>query len=275
MKIKINVNCGSTSQRQVGLAIKQVLSTLMADQIELVDSPSEADLLIVDDAKKVGAAFQSDKHYAIVTMPTDEPVGNLPANARAFPVPQLVVQLTAYIGEIEQELELKAAVPDNRSIPGKIQTKESASRYNVLVVDDNLGNLRAAQEQLGAEHELTVTSTYDDAMSLLSGKKYDIVLLDLHLPMSPKTLAGQAFKLGEQVSYGWPMLIQAGMSGAGAAAVVTDINHHHDAMSAAFDAFSGKAFNIEKTKCLLLHAPMTDGGKAKDWARALKALLEA
>jgi len=273
MKIKINVNCGSASQRHVGLAIKQVLSTLMADQIELVDSPSEADLLIVDDAKKVGAAFQSDKHYAIVTMPTDEPAGNLPANARAFPVPQLVVQLTAYISEIANGMELKAVVPD--SCPVSRRAKESASQYNVLVVDDNLGNLRAAQEQLGAEYELTVTSSYDEAMDLLSAKKYDIVLLDLHLPMSPKTLAGQAFKLGEQVSYGWPMLIQAGMGGAGAAAVVTDINHHHDAMSAAFDAFSGKVFYIEKTKCLLLHAPMTDGGKAKDWARALKTLLAA
>ena len=278
MKIKININCGSVRQHQVGSAIKEVLSSLMRDQIEMVGTSSEADLLIVDDVKKIGAGFQSDKHYAIVTMPTDEPVGSLPANARAIPVSQLsqlLAELITYIGEIAQGLELKAAVPDSRPFPGKAPVRQSASRYSVLVVDDNIGNLRAAQEQLGAEYELMVSSSYDEAMELLSAKKYDIVLLDLHLPMSPRTLAGQAFKLGEQVCYGWPMLVKAGISGAKFAAVVTDINHHHDAMSAAFDDFGGQAFYIEKAKCLLLHAPLTDGGKAKDWARALRILLAA
>jgi len=55
-------------------------------------------------------------------------------------------------------------------------------------------------------------------------------------------------------------------------AIVTDLGHHDDHFSAAFDHFSRFTLNIENAKVKMLH--VSGGDTGKDWSRALKTLLE-
>lgn len=83
---------------------------------------------------------------------------------------------------------------------------------------------------------------------------------------------GSKFKLGELVPYGMLLMVEAAHQGATQVAVVTDLSHHNDPFSAAFDYFSGFSVKIDNAKVVMMHAPMKDG--TKDWAQALAQLLK-
>ena len=109
-------------------------------------------------------------------------------------------------------------------------------------------------------------------MQILGSEKFDIVLTDLQMPMSSRTLGPSAFKLGQLVPYGILLMVEAAHQGAKHVAVVTDLNHHADWVSAAFDHFSYPV-QIEGAKVLMMHAPMDSDG-SKDWAAALARLMK-
>jgi CheY-like chemotaxis protein len=64
---------------------------------------------------------------------------------------------------------------------------------------------------------------------------FEVVLTDMMMPMSQKTLATGVFKWDEQVPYGFIIALRAALVGAKFVAMVTDTNHHQGAMSAAID----------------------------------------
>src|SRR4030042_1476445 len=88
-----------------------------------------------------------------------------------------------------------------------------------------------------------------------------------------KTLSQEAFKLGQLVPYGFLLMCEAAINGAKYIAVVSDLGHHDDHFSAAFDHFYSIAFKIENAKTMMLHAQLTNTG-AKDWQNALEKLLK-
>ena len=141
----------------------------------------------------------------------------------------------------------------------------------VLVIDDTPKNIMSAEKAFAGHHLVTATD-YDEAMKILGSEKFDVVLTDLHLPMSSQTLGGEAFKLGELVPYGLLLMIEAARQGANAVAVVTDLSHHADPFSAAFDHFSQHPVKIDGARVMMLHAPLHEDG-SKDWAKALDMLM--
>jgi len=92
---------------------------------------------------------------------------------------------------------------------------------------------------------------------------YDVVLTDMNMPMSRKTLTPSAFQSGEQVPYGFILALRACMMGAKYVAMVTDTNHHKGAMSAALDHLSSAYydesfkpnFEINGAKVMFIHTP--------------------
>ena len=106
-------------------------------------------------------------------------------------------------------------------------------------------------------------------MNIIGSEKFDVVLTDLHLPMSSKTM-GDKFRFGELVPYGILLMVEAARQGAKYVAVVTDLSHHDDPFSAAFDHYSQFTIKIEGAKVVMMHATMENG--AKDWASALAQL---
>lgn len=276
MKIKMFVKIARLEGNVLERTINHLFESLGV--AERVASENEADVVVVSSAHDVSGRFSKEKYYIILALKNEDmPKYELPANVRAFYVDGFVVGCVIFLGEVRNKLEerqpVKMPVEHARFMSRKEAglPSDDAQKPGVLVVDDKLSNRVAAQHQLVPDYRLTVVGDYDEAIEVLSEQKFNIVLLDLHLPMSANNLGGGAFKLGELVEYGLLLLFKAAMSGAEYAAVVTDLNHHADPFSAAFDHFSGKAFTINETHCLLMHAPMQEGG-VKDWRQALEKL---
>ena len=81
---------------------------------------------------------------------------------------------------------------------------------------------------------------------------FDAVLTDMMMPMSRRTLGPGIYNPDEQVPYGFVIALKAAARGAKLVALVTDVNHHQGAMSAAIDHLYEVAVN--GAKALFLHA---------------------
>ena len=135
-------------------------------------------------------------------------------------------------------------------------------------------NQNSAWELRKIGHRLTVAKDYAEALQILEKETFDVVLLDLHMPMVIQgALASSALKLGEQVPYGALLIWDTALAKAKRVAVVTDLNHHSDPFSAAYDRYTNKVFMVNETLVRMIHAPMSNG--AKDWVSALSTVLSS
>jgi len=133
----------------------------------------------------------------------------------------------------------------------------------ILVVEDKQMHRDSARETLQG-HDLAIVESFDEAMRLLEDKTdFEVVLTDMMMPMSRKTLAPEAFNRGEQVPYGFVIALRAALMGAKFVAMVTDTNHHKGAMSAAIDCLGSgyyhegfsPNFEINGAKVMFVHTP--------------------
>lgn len=121
----------------------------------------------------------------------------------------------------------------------------------ILVFDDSKIHQESARLTL-KEHSITVVGTYDEAQeALLSRNNFDAVLTDLMVPASRQAQGGPGLELvGQEMPLGTTIALLALSVGVKNVAVVTDMNHHHNPASAAFDCFgridrnSSKGFNL-------------------------------
>lgn len=104
---------------------------------------------------------------------------------------------------------------------------------------------------------------YDELLpSYIIRPQFDVVLADLMMPMSKRSLTGDFYKPEEQVPYGFVTALLAAKHGVKHVAVVTDTNHHHGPMSAALDLFEehtleGRTyhrFTTNSSTCMYMHA---------------------
>lgn len=253
----------------VGKAIKQTLRVLSSgDVVEFVTSSEEADLIVFDDVRNIEKGFSREKSYAYLAgMRSGERYPAFPTNVSVVPVTQAVATLIKLVSDLSKKLQ-PIAVHEDVQREEAVPLREDAKR--ILVIDDTPKHIASAKKTLAGHRVITATN-YEDAMDILEREKFDVVLTDLHLPMSSRTLSPHAFKLGELVPYGILLMIEAARQGAKHVAVVTDLSHHDDPFSAAFDHYSRFPVQIEGAKVLMLHARVNDEGK--DWGAALNRLL--
>ena len=93
---------------------------------------------------------------------------------------------------------------------------------------------------------------------------FEVVLTDMMLPMSRKTLGPRVYKPDEQVPYGFTIALKATLRGAKFVAMLTDSNHHEGPLSAALDHL-GEAyypsqgfvpnFSINGARVMFVHTP--------------------
>ena len=142
----------------------------------------------------------------------------------------------------------------------------------VLVIDDTKRHrVSAAQIFTGPEYELTIASSYDEAVKLLeveySGggidkngfaikKKelpyWDAVLCDLLMPASGECCASCSL-VGVEMPVGWSLALVAARRGAKFVAVVTDKDHHQPPASAMLDRLCEHVLNVDGAiACVLL-----------------------
>jgi CheY-like chemotaxis protein len=246
-------------------SIKQILPTIGNEkQLVYVERVEEADLVIFSEVRAIEGGYNASKTYAFMGGGRD--VQSLPSTV--VNVYLDLVRLVQMIHDVWLSLKpLEVAAP--------VETvAEAALRpdaLRILVVEDSPKHQASAKKGL-AGHKLTLATGYEEAMKILDSEKFDVVLTDLQMPMSSRTLGSEAFKLGQLVPYGLLLKDEAAHQGAKWVAVVTDLNHHADWVSAAFDHFS-YPMQIEGAKVLMMHAPMNDDD-TKDWAAALDRLMK-
>lgn len=232
-----------------------------------VENVNEADLVIFTEVRDIERGYNKDKSYAYLRTPGHNSL-LLPENCTTIDALSIIPGLIDVIKIAREKLnpvEMSADEVVEEVIPLRSEP------MRILVIEDTLKHQASAKTGL-AGHKLTVATGYEEAMEILGKEKFDIVLTDLQLPMSSRTLGPNAFKLGQLVPYGIMLMIEAAHQGAKRVAVVTDLNHHADWLSAAFDHFRYPV-QIEGAKVIMMHSPMNADG-SKDWATALKELLE-
>lgn len=250
-------------------SVKQALLILGSEMSHTcVETMDEADLIIFTNFRDIERGYNVDKSYAYLKTEKD---GRTVAQSRkclVIEVFRIFPDLIVAIDETSKKLALAIDTPvvEEQVVPLRLDAKR------ILVIDDTAKHQASAKSGL-AGHRLTVVTGYEQAMSILSKEKFDVVLTDLHLPMSSTTLSNEAFKFGELVPYGILLMIEAARQGAKFVAVVTDLNHHSDPFSAAFDHYSRHPVTIDGAKVVMMHALMTRDG-AKDWNAALERLMK-
>lgn len=246
----------------------RTLEQTIGEPVKFVKADEPRDIVIFSDPRQVENGFDLSRPYIFIWGMNDgkEPQ-NLPDNVVAlYAKESLLVPLIQTIAAINRRYGKAVAAEVQEE--ATVATKDDALR--ILVIDDTPKHIANAKKGL-AGHHLTVATGYQMAMEILAKGSFDVVLTDLHLPMSSKTL-GDSFRLGALVPYGLLLMVEAAMQGSKHVAVVTDLSHHADAFSAAFDHFSQRAIKIEGAKCQMLHAKVTAEGK--DWAEALERLMK-
>ena len=233
---------------------------------------AEADLVIFDEVREIERGYDKEKSYAFLQMPGVK-VPRLPDNCEVINPLQI---LPGLIGSISKA-RLRLPPPAMSAVEEEEETTVSLlpDALRILVIEDTPRHQASAKQGL-AGHRLMVATGYEEAMEVLGNEKFDVVLTDLQLPMSSRTLGTEAFKLGQLVPYGLMLMIEAAHQGARHVAVVTDMNHHADWLSAAFDHFR-YSVKIEGAVVQMMHAPMkrdASGESVKDWVAALDRLLK-
>lgn len=166
-------------------------------------------------------------------------------------------------------------------------------KLEVLVVEDNPIHQESAREQLGTEHNLTVVGSFDDAKDLLVGEyvgsrqgwarknTYDVVLTDLMLPQGRGECQRDRSRANEIQPFGYAIALIASKLGTKYVGVITDTNHHDDAMAYTIDFLGGvySPMQMGDRKAIFANQSVDisndkyKGGKGgKNWKQVLNAL---
>lgn len=131
-------------------------------------------------------------------------------------------------------------------------------KLNILLVEDTLENQESARIQL-RDHNVTILSTFEATVEMISTKQFDVVLTDVMLPGEAHGVSGSNPEVGKDTPYG---LVIAHMASARGIPVrmVTDLNHHSSPIAWSLD----QLLNVEgPVSCMYSPTP-------KNWSKALE-----
>jgi hypothetical protein len=113
-------------------------------------------------------------------------------------------------------------------------------KIQILVVDDNQGNLTKAETQFkGKNVKLICCNLFSVAAKMLASKKFDILLTDLMIPGEAEGVSSNNPEIGKEVPYGLVLSIIAKNVGVPHVAILTDISHHAGPIAWAMDNVLG------------------------------------
>lgn len=247
----------------IGQALKQTIG-LFGD-FDFVNNPYEAHVVIADSERVLAPYYCKEREFIIFS---DSPLNDQEAkNVHEFGIGQALETMT--LPAILAQKGLPESLPNG----GEVFERriENTGELRILVVDDTPKHQHSAVVLL-PKYDLTVATSYDEAMEFLKTERYDIVLTDMEMPMSMKL---SSHILGKLIPYGLLIEKEAVIRGVKRVGVVTNLNHHTDPFAAAFDHFSSHVYTENSTVVKYMHAPMTNIGEAyaKDWKTALDKLM--
>jgi len=260
--MKIYVVC----PKPLNLAVERIINSLFTGNT-IVKNRGSADLVITDEKNKVIRGYRPEQHYLIISF---EEILGLPDNAKWVHASQFVSGILQYISEISSDCDLDDETKKELAIGVEIQPSNCSTHQplHVLVIDDTIGNLEKAVEQLHDECVITLADGYDKGIELIEKNRYDVVLTDLQMPIGlhHKALSVQNLDISKTVHNGFLIVFMATAKGA-QCAVVTDASHHQDWVSASFDDLINQNHTVNGQKVLFFN------NIGKNWRQALNKLL--
>ena len=160
--MKIYISCGER-QSPIEKALQVVLDTLI--DAEVVESQEAADLIIVDDVRKIVGTYTDKKQYVYFNL-CHRPLSVEKPNVVELSISSCVSRLLEICAKI-QDQEIAEVVPAAATEMPVLQEKPEA-RW-VLVVDDKPENRAAALQQLGKDFNVVVAEGFDQARQALKG----------------------------------------------------------------------------------------------------------
>lgn len=172
----------------------------------------------------------------------------------------------------------------------------NTQKLAILVVDDSAVHRAAAQSQI-SDHDLVVVGTYEEALTLIEGNRwnicrrekaaprhFDVVMVDLLMPAPG--LDRTEKRIGEEMPVGIFLGLLAAKRGA-KALVFTDSDHHAHPASACFDSFNEfdetnpvafpvgmGALTLSNNRRWVDGRNYGDTVRVKNWAAALTHILD-
>lgn len=132
--------------------------------------------------------------------------------------------------------------------------------------------------RLGDKEKAQYKEDKEDAKSMSRMPKFDAVLLDMLMPATAKSLAGDSKKfVGEPTDYGMFFLWLAVQKGVPLVGILTDGSRHNHPVSATLDYLmyeETKVMTFEKSKVVIARNMTTQIAKGGDYAKDWKSLLE-
>lgn len=159
----------------------------------------------------------------------------------------------------------------------------------ILVIDDTQKHLDSAVKTLEG-HDVTLCSSYDEALKLLEEKAvdtrlpyWDAVLCDLLMPAGKDAMGAKGDQyIGQEMPVGWSLALVAARRGARYVGVLSDTNHHDHPASAMLDRLDDEhwephIFNIDGASVLMTNwVEYADNEKRdKHWGKLLDRLINA
>lgn len=142
----------------------------------------------------------------------------------------------------------------------------------ILVVDDNPIH-RASIETTLTGHEVVILSDYYIAQKTISSDHFDVVLVDLLMPVSSRGLTKKALShqcMGQEMPIGWGLALQAALRGTKYVAIVSDDGHCSHPASVVLDylcyyyGYEDRRFTVNGTRLLLFNGMSTYPLKCTD-----------
>lgn len=190
-------------QRHHGLDDHARFPVLVAEQGWL---PSNfADMPIYRGGLRAGAVV-----IALTSMNAVSPGGARSFASQEMPKPLLPEELIA----AESTIRLQQRRPDKRRAtdpaPSKAKDNTSPCRLRILLVEDNTVNQRLACALLGKQgHEVSLAGHGEEALTRLSTETFDLVLMDIQMPVMDGLEATRQWRIREQAEGRPPLPIIA------------------------------------------------------------------
>jgi hypothetical protein len=110
-----------------------------------------------------------------------------------------------------------------------------SKKLNILITEDKPIHLVTLDEIRSGGHSVDVSTSFSQSRKALGDKKYDVLLTDLFFSYGNVGYAAQSDIYNEH-PLGFSLIFAAALAGIEKIALVTDCNHHSNAVANTFDA---------------------------------------
>jgi CheY-like chemotaxis protein len=275
MILKIHVR----SPSQESGTFLQLLDLRDNDRLDEIADVSQADIVFLADISELRQAYNAGQLFFVLWTDEQSPIPDFQPENVCYVDARSLVGGTASVPDFAAVIERHKhrLTRKEQPVEGRIlefpDVPAFDRAYSVMVVDPGETSQTLARQVLEGQREIAFAVNAEIAVSMVeqgvaSGRKYDAVLVNMHLPpdkLDPSLDLGR-YGLTETVPYGFALALIIAKLGV-PVAVLSDADPHQDWASAMIGQLHSLNVNGQKV-CFM-------SGIGMRWDIALKELMES